>query len=170
MNAPRCRICLDFGHLENLGPCPQCDPDRHAEYVVELASLGGPSSRLRRRFRGPRPPIVCLCGSTRFREAWVDAELRLGLAGAIVLTVASAELGLAPGERLAVTEAVKPRLDELHKRKIDLADAVLVLNVGGYIGESTRSEIAYAKEHDRPVLFLDPRRIFASRLVTGRAS
>jgi nucleoside 2-deoxyribosyltransferase len=50
--------------------------------------------------------------------------------------------------------ALKARLDELHKRKIDLADYVLVLNVGGYIGRSTRSEIAYAAAHGKPVIYL----------------
>ena len=51
---------------------------------------------------------------------------------------------------------VKEMLDELHKRKIDLADEVFVLNVGGYIGESTRSEIEYAQEHQKKIRYLEP--------------
>src|SRR5262249_10186773 len=51
--------------------------------------------------------------------------------------------------------ALKQRLDELHKRKIDLADEVLVLNVGNYIGESTRSEIEYAQAHGKPIRYLE---------------
>ncbi len=51
---------------------------------------------------------------------------------------------------------IKSKLDELHKRKIDLADEVYILNVGGYIGESTRSELEYAKAQDKPVRFLEP--------------
>jgi hypothetical protein len=50
---------------------------------------------------------------------------------------------------------LKVRLDELHKRKIDLADEVLILNVGGYLGESTRSELAYARYLGKPVRFLE---------------
>jgi hypothetical protein len=53
-------------------------------------------------------------------------------------------------------EGVKKIVDEVHKRKIDLADEVLVLNIGGYIGNSTRSEIEYAKAHQKPVRYLEP--------------
>jgi cell division protein FtsB len=59
------------------------------------------------------------------------------------------------GEDIGCTPAQKLALDELHKRKIDLADEVLVLNVGGYVGESTRSEIAYAKRTGKPVRWLE---------------
>ena len=56
----------------------------------------------------------------------------------------------------AEQEGVKETLDELHKRKIDLSDSVYVLNVGGYIGESTRSEIDYADSKGIPVVYLEP--------------
>lgn len=46
-------------------------------------------------------------------------------------------------------------LDDMHKRKIDMADAIYVINVGGYIGESTRSEIEYAKKHGKTIFFYD---------------
>ncbi len=99
-----------------------------------------------------RPVIVCLCGSTRFMHAFHEANLRETLAGRIVLTVgcdtkSDAMLGLAPD--------VKEMLDELHKRKIDLADEIFVLNVGGYIGTSTASEIVYARAHGKRVRFLE---------------
>lgn len=103
------------------------------------------------------PEIVCLCGSTRFGEAFADANRRLTLEGRIVLSVGEctrAQRGVSPQE--AFGEDAKVRLDELHKRKIDLADRVLVLNVGGYIGDSTRSEIAYAEAHDTPITYLEP--------------
>ena len=99
------------------------------------------------------PRIVCLCGSTRFMEAFQEANLRETLAGRIVLSVgcdtkSDAMLGLSP--------EIKAMLDELHKRKIDLAHEILVLNVGGYIGASTRSEIAYAKTEGKAVRYLEP--------------
>jgi len=80
------------------------------------------------------------------------------MAGEIVLSVgfyphAKAEHG--HGEGVGHDSAEKITLDELHKRKIDLADYVLVLNVGGYIGESTRSEIEYAEKIGRPVSYLE---------------
>jgi hypothetical protein len=62
------------------------------------------------------------------------------------------------GEGIGATAAEKVALDELHKRKIDLADEVLILNVGGYIGESTGRELAYAREHGKIVRFLEPER------------
>lgn len=100
----------------------------------------------------PRPVIVCLCGSTRFSDAFQQANYDLTLAGEIVLTVgcdtkSDAGLGITPEQKVA--------LDELHKRKIDLADYILVLNVGGYIGESTRGEIAYAQAQGKRIEYLE---------------
>lgn len=106
-----------------------------------------------------KPTIVCLCGSTRFFGAFREANLRETLAGRIVLSIgcdthSDDELWLSMSA--ADRAALKVKLDELHKRKIDLADEVLVLNVGGYIGESTRSEVLYAHEHGKPVRWLEP--------------
>lgn len=108
----------------------------------------------------PRPPIVCVCGSTRFYDALQDVNWRFTMEGMIVLSIGVCKRIVTPdgghvGEALG--EDVAKRLDELHKRKIDLADRVFVLNVGGYIGESTRSEIEYAKQHGKPVEYLEPR-------------
>jgi hypothetical protein len=105
-----------------------------------------------------RPTITCLCGSTRFSEAYQRANFTETLAGNIVLTIgcdmrSDAELFQGYGE--AALEMVKQRLDELHKRKIDLADEILVLNVGGYIGNSTRSEIEYATEQGKRIRYLE---------------
>lgn len=73
----------------------------------------------------PRPKIVCLCGSTRFAEAYREANLRETLAGHIVLSVGC---DTKSDQWVGLTEADKARLDELHLRKIDLCDEVLVLN------------------------------------------
>jgi hypothetical protein len=104
------------------------------------------------------PAIVCLCGSTRFWEAFRDHGLRLTLEGKIVLSI-----GIAAPDSMTFAHAdddegrrVKAMLDELHKRKIDLADEVLILNVGGYIGESTLSELAYAVVKGKAVRWLEP--------------
>ncbi|MGI5132771.1 hypothetical protein ACQEVB_38625 [Pseudonocardia sp. CA-107938] len=99
-----------------------------------------------------RPEIVCICGSTRFVDQMHAANRDLTLAGAIVV---------APGvflrtENHEITEAQKAALDALHLRKIDLADRVLVVNPGGYVGESTSREIAYARATGKPVTFTDP--------------
>ncbi len=104
-----------------------------------------------------RPKVVCLCGSTRYLDAFQEANLRETIAGNIVLSIgcnikSDSDL-IALGE---LTEEAKAKLDDLHKRKIDLADEVLVLNVGGYIGTSTRSEIDYAIKLGKPVRWSEP--------------
>lgn len=105
------------------------------------------------------PTVVCLCGSTRFKDEFVAANLRETLAGRIVLTIGCDMrtdhqlFGHLSAEEFVET---KRKLDELHKRKIDLADEILVLNVGGYIGDSTRSEITYAANHGKRLRWLEP--------------
>lgn len=107
--------------------------------------------------RQERPKVVCLCGSTRFWEAFRDHGLRLTMAGEIVLSIgicAPDSMVLAHSESQE-GKAQKERLDWLHKRKIDLADYVVVLNVGGYIGDSTRSEIDHAIATGKTVVYLE---------------
>lgn len=99
-----------------------------------------------------RPRIICLCGSGRFKEAFDKAEFDLTMEGKIVLTIGCNTKDIARDIDWA---RYKPMLDELHKRKIDLADEVLILNVGGYIGESTRSELEYALSLRKPVQYLE---------------
>lgn len=105
----------------------------------------------------PRPTVVCLCGSTRFTEQFRTENLHETIAGRIVLSIgcdtkSDTDL-LALGQ---LTEEAKARLDELHLRKIDLADEILVLNVDDYIGESTRREIAYARANGKRVRWWGP--------------
>lgn len=100
--------------------------------------------------------IVCLCGSTRFTEAFQAASLSETVAGHIVLTVGC---DTRSDEELGLTPVQKKRLDALHKEKIELAHEILVLNVGGYIGESTRSEIAYARQQGKHIRWLEPERV-----------
>lgn len=83
--------------------------------------------------------IVCLCGSTRFMDTFVDAYIRESLAGRVVLTVAG---NCRDRPEYA---AAKPMLDAMYLKKIEMADEVLVLNVGGYIGDSTKREVEYAR-------------------------
>lgn len=98
-----------------------------------------------------RPGVVCICGSTRFRRAIAEANRDLTLAGKIVLAP-----GVFAHDGDTITDDQKAGLDRLHLAKIDLSDALFVVNPGGYIGESTRREIAYAREHGKPVTFLIP--------------
>jgi hypothetical protein len=95
-----------------------------------------------------RPEIVCLCGSLRFAAELRAANRELTLAGAIVVAPTEAGGGL--------TDEQKAALGALHLRKIDLADRVLVVNPGGYVGESTSREVAHARATGTPVSFTDP--------------
>ena len=116
---------------------------RIAELEAEVQGLRRPADF---------PKVVCLCGSGRFRDAYERAEFDKTLSGEIVLTIGCNTHDVAREPELA---GKKPFLDELHKRKIDLCDYVFVLNVDGYIGDSTRSEIEYAEAHGKPVEYLE---------------
>lgn len=97
------------------------------------------------------PEVVCLCGSTRFKDQYRAENRRLTMAGKIVLSVGL--FGHADGHEF--TDEEKEMLDVLHKRKIDLADRIHVINVGGYIGDSTQSEIEYARETGTKITYLE---------------
>ena len=96
--------------------------------------------------------IITLCGSTRFKDAFMDAQKQLTLDGNIVISVG---LFGHSGDDEVWTEGIKEMLDDMHKRKIDMADEIFVINVGGYIGPSTRSEIEYAKMTGKTVRYLE---------------
>ena len=97
--------------------------------------------------------VVTLCGSTRFKEQFLEAQKRLTLEGNIVISVG---LFGHSGDEEVWTEGTKEMLDNMHKRKIDMADSIYVINVGGYLGESTRSEIEYATRNGKDVEYLEP--------------
>jgi len=113
-----------------------------------------------------KPTIVCLCGSTRFMDAFFDAGWSETLAGKIVLSVGVCKHAEHHGGE-ALGEGAAEMLDELHLRKIDLADEILVLNVGGYIGQSTAREVIYAHQHNKPIRLLEPSLLPQSRALLG---
>jgi hypothetical protein len=102
-------------------------------------------------FQQGKPTIICLCGSTRFRKAFQRVNRQETLAGKIVLAPGSFQ----GDDDIDWSPEVMQSLDELHLCKIDLADEILVVNVGGYIGLSTRREIAYARRHGKRVRWLE---------------
>jgi hypothetical protein len=105
-----------------------------------------------------KPTIVCLCGSTRFGEAFRAAQFDETMAGKIVLTIGCSmrsDDDLFGDLAEPMREAIKKRLDELHLRKIDLSDEVLFLNVSNYIGESTRRELEYARQRGKRIRWLE---------------
>ena len=104
-------------------------------------------------------PIITLCGSTRFKDEFMEAQKRLTLDGNIVISVGlfgySGDQEVWENMDEGTLTKTKEMLDDMYKRKIDLADSIYVINVGGYIGESTRSEIDYAESHGKKVIYLE---------------
>lgn len=96
--------------------------------------------------------VITLCGSTRFKNEFMEAQKQLTMAGNIVISVG---LFGHSGDDEVWTEGTKEMLDDMHKRKIDMADEIYVINVGGYIGSSTKSEIEYAKKTGKTVKYLE---------------
>jgi hypothetical protein len=95
--------------------------------------------------------VITLCGSTKFKDAFMEMQKQLTLKGFIVISVGM--FGHC-GDNEVWTEGTKEMLDDMHKRKIDMADEIYVVNVDGYIGSSTKSEIEYALATGKKVNYL----------------
>lgn len=96
--------------------------------------------------------VITLCGSTRFKDEFMEVQKRLTLEGNIVISVG---LFGHSGDNEVWIEGTKEMLDDMHLRKIDMADEIYVNNVDGYIGTSTRNEIEYAKRTGKVVRYLE---------------
>ena len=103
--------------------------------------------------------VITLCGSTRFKDEFLQVQKELTLQGNIVISVGlfghAGDFEVWENMNEGTLTKAKEMLDDMHKRKIDMADEIFVINVGGYIGDSTKSEIEYAKEHDKIVRYLE---------------
>ena len=96
--------------------------------------------------------VITLCGSTKFKDEFLREQKRLTLDGNIVISVG---LFGHSGDNEVWTKNTKEMLDDMHKRKIDMADEIFVINKNGYVGESTKSEIEYAIKTNKPVKFME---------------
>lgn len=103
--------------------------------------------------------VITLCGSTRFKDYFMRVQKELTLKGNIVISVGlfghSGDDEVWDGMDEGTLSKTKEMLDDMHKRKIDMADEIFVINVGGYIGDSTRSEIEYAINTGKKVNYLE---------------
>lgn len=93
--------------------------------------------------------IITLCGSTRFKDEFMAVQKKLTLEGNIVIS-----LGVFAHSGDIISNEEKIMLGEMHKRKIDMSDEIFVINVDGYIGDSTRAEIEYAKLCGKKISFM----------------
>ena len=103
--------------------------------------------------------VITLCGSTRFKEEFLKAQRDLTLKGNIVISVGlfgdSGDFEVWKNMDEGTLTKTKEMLDDMHKRKIDMADEIFVINVNGYIGESTKSEIEYARKTGKKINYLE---------------
>lgn len=102
--------------------------------------------------------VITLCGSTRFRAQFEKMNKKLTLEGHVVLSV-----GVFGHFGDRISEGEKIMLDKIHLQKIDMSDAIYVLNVNGYIGESTKAEIEYARKHHKKIFYLEGRNAIPRR-------
>ncbi|SMF84939.1 hypothetical protein SAMN05661091_2773 [Paenibacillus uliginis N3/975] len=93
--------------------------------------------------------VITLCGSTKFKDQFEQANAFLTLQGNIVISVAFFE----QSEGFEITEEQADLLGNLHFRKIDISDEIFVIDVGGYIGNSTKKEIKYAEEKGKAIRY-----------------
>lgn len=93
-------------------------------------------------------PIITLCGSTKFKEEFELIRKQLTLENNIVL---GPEIFGHSGDK--ISEEQKNNLDKLHLAKIDLSDAIFVINKNNYVGDSTKKEIEYAKKHNKKIFY-----------------
>lgn len=107
-----------------------------------------------------RFPIITLCGSTRFKEDFMRVQKYLTLKGYIVISVGlfahSGDEEVWDSMDEGTKTNTKMMLDSMHKEKIRMADEMFVINPNGYIGESTWSEICYARMIKKPIRFMEP--------------
>jgi len=111
------------------------------------------------KLREQKYKVITLCGSTRFKDEFLKAQKELTLKGNIVISVGlfghSGDNEVWENMSEGELTKTKEMLDDIHKRKIDMSDEIFIINVGGYIGESTKSEIEYAKNHGKIVKYLE---------------
>lgn len=99
-----------------------------------------------------KPKVYCLCGSTKFKRLFSEINKKLSLAGHIVLSVGC----FTHAERIDLTEKTKADLDQLHLRKLDMADVAYIINPAGYVGKSLINEIRYCRDNHIPIKWLEP--------------
>ena len=103
--------------------------------------------------------VITLCGSTKFKDEFLKVQKELTLKGNIVISVGlfghSGDNEVWENMSEDTLTKTKEMLDDMHKRKIDMADSIHVINVNGYIGSSTKSEIEYAKLAGKKITYYE---------------
>jgi hypothetical protein len=163
-SAERCPACSagsgDIYEVDRKGVCQRCghvaSVVSHGHEPVEGNRVKYSDNWVRCELSCPEhePEVVCLCGSTRFKETYREENQRLTMEGKVVLSCGV----FGHADDVEFSEGDKEMLDALHKQKIDLADRIHVINVDGYVGDSTQSEIEYARVNGKNISWLEPRK------------
>ena len=133
----QCEKCGYLSHWDSYFQAYMCQTCQHKEKLVIN-----------------KYKVITLCGSTKFKDEFLKAQKELTLQGNIVISVGL--FGHADGDyQTVLTDDIKVMLDDMHKRKIDMADEIYVINKNGYIGSSTRSEIEYAEDNGKVINYLE---------------
>lgn len=149
-------ICKNCRHAIYNGPFIGYEPDldeasdrhiwRHSRSRYAVCHLSSPD-----RAEPGGYPVITLCGSAKFMDKFIEMSAALTRQGNVVISLSMVKKNTADQDA-----KLHELLDDIHKRKIDLSHSIYVLNVGGYIGESTRGEIEYARKTGKRVDYLEP--------------
>lgn len=146
-----CAFCREHQQDETLYESSSWDGGIEYNYIEPIKYCPLCGRTLKEDWEHPKSyyPIITLCGSTRFKDTFMEVQKKLTLEGNIVLSVGV--FGHSDNEE--PSEEQKTMLDNMHKTKIDMADMIYVINVDGYIGKSTQSEIDYATAHGKSIIY-----------------
>ena len=93
--------------------------------------------------------IITVCGSYKFKKEMTEITEKMALKGNCMLT----PIELSRPKKEDYTEEEAMMLDKMHREKIKMSDAILVVNVDGYIGSSTKTEIEFAKSLNKEIIY-----------------
>ena len=127
-------------------PCLMCG------YLNSTVVSGWKCEHVEDQDKSKRMKVITLCGSTKFKDQFLEQQKRLTLEGNVVISVG---LFGHSGDEEVWKPGMKEMLDKMHFQKIDMADEIFVINVGGYIGESTKREIAHAEQTGKVIRYLE---------------
>lgn len=148
-------ICKNCRHAIYMGPFIGYEPDLDAasdKYVWRHSRTRYTSCNLSEGRAEPGGyPVITLCGSAKFLDKFIELSAAFTRQGNVVLSISMVKKDTADQD-----QKLHDLLDDIHKRKIDLSHSIYVINVGGYIGESTLGEIEYARETGKRIDFLEP--------------
>ena len=123
-----------------------------SKMITNIDKIAKHAQDLLQTSQNNRAKVVTLCGSSKFKDEFIEAQKRLSLEGYIVLSLGL--FGHTDSPEVFEDPSIKEMLDRNHKQKIDMSDEIYVINPGGYIGESTLNEIMYAHDHGKTIRYL----------------